>query len=57
MIMNIEKKYEENKIDVIFLQLFKKDLIWKEHFLKQLKIITNNSRTKINSLIETHFKK
>ena len=49
--------YAENKLDVIFLQFFKKDLTWKENFLGQLKIITNNSRKKINNLIEIHFEK
>ena len=52
-----KKIYEENKIDVIFLPLFKKDLMWKEHFLEQLKIIVNSSRKKIDNLIETHLKK
>ena len=52
-----KKMYTENKIDIIFLQFFKKDLMWKEHFLEQLKIITNSSRKKLDILIETNFKK
>ena len=38
-----KKMYAENKIDIIFLQFFKKDLMWKEHFLELLKIIVNSS--------------
>jgi len=52
-----KKIYAENKIDIIFLPLFKKDLMWKEHFLELLKIIVNSSRKKLDILIETNFKK
>ena len=52
-----KKMYAENKIDIIFLPLFKKDLMWKEHFLEQMKIIVNSSRKKLDNLIETNFKK
>ena len=52
-----KKIYAENKIDIIFLPLFKKDLMWKEHFLELLKIIVNKSRKKLDILIETNFKK
>ncbi len=52
-----KKIYAENKIDIIFLPLFKKDLMWKEHFLELLKIIVTSSRKKLDILIETNFKK
>jgi hypothetical protein len=52
-----KKMYAENKIDIIFLPLFKDDLIWKEHFLELLKTIVNRSRKKLDTLIETNFKK
>ena len=52
-----KKMYAENKIDIIFLPLFKKDLMWKEHFLELLKIIVTSSRKKLDILIETNFKK
>ena len=52
-----KKMYAENKIGVIFLPLFKEDLIWKEHFLELLKTIVNRSRKKLNNLIETRFEK
>ncbi len=52
-----KKMYAENKIDIIFLPLLKKDLMWKEHFLELLKIIVDSSRKKLDILIETNFKK